>query len=125
MPLQISVRVPSHTVSGIRDRWQQSVASARSQMVQSATEVALVEIIETVPVKTGETQAEWQSELTRIVGTLPSSGSPDTSLQAATNAVEQMLYLEYGTSQMQPRSTVRSALSRLRTQLHSLFRLTN
>lgn len=125
MPLQLSLQVPTGAVDSIRDRLQRSITSSRSQLVQSATEEALTDIIESVPVRTGETQAEWQSELTRIAGSLPSSGSSDTSLQVATNAVEQMLYLEYGTSQMQPRSTVRSALIRLQARLQSLIRFSN
>lgn len=109
----------------MRERLRQLVDSSRSQLVQAATEAALADIIETVPVKTGETRAEWQSELSRIESALPSNASVDTSRHAATNEAEQMLYLEYGTSHIQPRSTVRSTLARIQTQLQFLFRLTN
>ena len=125
MPLHVSIRVPSNAVSGIRDRLHQSIASAREQMVQSATAVALDDIINSVPVDTGETQREWQAELALIAAAPPSSPTPHLSLQSASNEAPQAVYLEYGTAHMQPRPTVGPALTRLRSILASLFRLTH
>ncbi len=71
MPLHISIRVPTDAVNGIRDRLHQSIDSAREQMVQSATQAALDEIVNNVPVDTGETQGEWQAEQTRIAASPP------------------------------------------------------
>ena len=125
MPLQISIRVPTSEINGIRDRLQQSIAAARSQLVQSATEAALTDIIQSVPVETGETKNEWEAELSRIEATLPSSSTADLSLQSASNRIEQMVYIEYGTAHMRPRSIVGSAFARLQARLSSLFRWAN
>ncbi len=123
MPLQISIRVPTDAVSGIRDRLQQTITSAREQMVQSATSAALDEIAHNVPVETGETRGNWQAEQARIAGSPPSSPAPHLSQQSATNEAPQAVYLEYGTAHMQPRPTAGPALTRLRSILSSLFRL--
>ncbi len=123
MPLQISIRVPTEAVNGIRVRLQQSIASAREQMVQSATAAALDDIINSVPVDTGETQSDWQAEQARIAAAPPSSPAPHLSLQSATNEAPQAVYLEYGTAHMPPRPTAGPALTRLRSILSSLFRL--
>ena len=123
MPLQISIRVPTDAVSGIRDRLQQSITSAREQMVQSATQAALTEIIESVPVDTGETQRDWQAEQARIAAAPPNSPSEHLSQQTATNEAPQAVYLEYGTAHMPPRPTAGPALTRLQSILSSLFRL--
>ncbi len=125
MPLQISIQVPTDAVSGIRDRLHQSIASAREQMVQSATESALTEIIERVPVETGQTRGTWQAELARIAASPPSSPSNHLSQQTATNQAPQVVYLEYGTAHMPPRPTAGPALDRLRSILALLFRLTH
>ena len=125
MPLQISIRVPTDAVNGIRDRLHQSIDSAREQMVQSATQAALDEIVNNVPVDTGETQGEWQAEQTRIAASPPSRPAPHLSLQSATNQAPQAVYLEYGTAHMPPRPTAGPALTRLRSILASLFRLTH
>ena len=121
MSLSVSIRVPEGALTSLRDRLHQQVASSRSQMVQSATEAALTTIIETVPVRTGETQGEWQTESDRVRSTPPSSPSEHTSLQTAINRVEQMIYIEYGTTHMAPRGIVRSTLSSLLTQIRSFF----
>ena len=123
MSIQISIRVPSRTISSIRSRWQQQVDSARAQLVQTALSATLSEVIDTVPVETGRTRDEWQSELARVQSSLPNSGSPNISLQAATNGVEQVVYIEYGTKHMPPRSPVRNALAHLQSQIQSLFHL--
>lgn len=107
----------------MRSRWPQQVAAARAQLVQTALSAALSEVIDNVPVATGRTREEWQSELARVRSTLPHSGSPNTSVQAATNGVEQVVYIEYGTTHLQPRSTVRNALVQLQSRIRSLFRL--
>ncbi len=123
MPLTISLRVPADAVSGIRDRLQQSITSAREQLVQSATEAALDDIINRVPVDTGETQHDWQTEQARIAAAPPTSPSLHLSQQSATNQAPQAVYLEYGTVHMPPRPTAGPALTRLRSILASLFRL--
>ena len=123
MPLQVSIRVPTDAVTGIRDRLHQSIASAREQMVQSATQAALTDIAQSVSVDTGETQGQWQAELARIAASPPSSPAPHLSLQSATNQAPQAVYLEYGTTHMPPRPTAGPALTRLRSILSSLFHL--
>ena len=123
MPLQISIRVPTDAVSGIRERLQQSIDSARSEMVQSATQAALNDIIDSVHVQTGETRGQWQAELARIAASPPTSPAPQLSQQSATNEAPQAVYLEYGTVHMQPRPTAGPALSRLQSILSSFFRL--
>ena len=123
MPLQISIRVPSDVVSGIQERLQVKIDSARSEMVQIAINAALADVIDHVPIETGKTQEEWQSEFTRIQGSLPNNPSAHTSVQSATNGVPQVVYIEYGTSRMSPRSIVRTALAKLQTVVQSMFRL--
>ena len=123
MPLPLSIQVPPSTVSGIRDRLHQSIDSAREQLVQAATQAALDDIAQNVPVETGETRTEWQAELARIAASPPSSPAPHLSLQSATNPAPQAVYLEYGTVHMQPRPTAGPALTRLRSILASLFHL--
>ncbi len=125
MPLQVSIRVPTDAVSGIRDRLQQSITSAREQMVQFATSTALDDIINSVAVDTGETQGDWQTEQARIAASPPNSPSPHLSQQSATNQAPQAVYLEYGTAHMPPRPTAGPALNRLRSTIASLFRLTH
>lgn len=122
MPLQVSLRIPTGEVSRIRERLHQSVASARSHLVQSATQMTLTEIIDSVPIETGETKREWESERSRLAAAPPSSPSAHQSLQSATNYAEQMVYIEYGTAHLRPRHIVSSAFARLRTRLSSLFR---
>ena len=123
MSIQITIQVPSGAISSLRSRWHQQVDSARAQLVQTALSGALSEVIDTVPVETGRTRDEWQSELARVQSSLPSSGASNTSQQAATNAVPQVVYIEYGTTRMPPRSTVRNALAHLQSRIQSLFHL--
>lgn len=125
MPLQVSIRVPAQEVARIRDRLQQSIASTRSQLVQSATQAALTDIIDSVPIQTGETKREWQSESSRIAASPPRSPSAHLSVQSATNQAEQMVYIEYGTAHLRPRRIVGAAFARLRARLSSLFRWTH
>ena len=123
MPFHISVQVPLDSLNGMRDRLQQTIASARSEMVQSATQAALDDIINSVPVETGETRGNWQAEQARIATALPTSPSEHISQQTATNEAPQAVYLEYGTTRMPPRPTAGPALTRLRSLLASLFHL--
>lgn len=125
MSIPISIRIPSGEVDSIRQRLQQRIADARSQLVQSATNAVLTDIIEHVHVQSGQTRQEWESEQARIQGTLPVTPSQHVSQQSVTNTVDHVVYLEYGTSHMQPRSTVRPALAKLQSWVQSMFRLNN
>ena len=125
MSIQISIRVPAGELSAIRERVQQRITAARSQLVQVAINSALTEIIDSVPVQTGEAKSGWQAEQARVGGSSPVSPSEHLSEQSATNTVDHIVYLESGTSRMQPRSTVRPALARVEAMVHSLFRLGN
>ena len=125
MSLRISIRVPTGEVSTIRERLRQTISASRSQLVQSATNAALTDIVESVPVQSGRTKAEWQSEQARVQDSRPTNLSDQISQQSATNTIDHVVYLEYGTSHMQPRSTVRSALARLQSAVQSMFRLGN
>ena len=125
MSLRISIRVPTGEVSTIRERLRQTISASRSQLVQSAINAALTDIVESVPVQSGRTKAEWQSEQARVQDSRPTNLSDQISQQSATNTIDHVVYLEYGTSHMQPRSTVRSALARLQSAVQSMFRLGN
>ncbi len=125
MSIQISIRVPAGSVSAIRGRVRQRIAAGRSQLVQSATNAALTVITDSTPVQTGTARGGWESERDRIAGSQPISLSEHVSHQSATNSVDHIVYLEYGTSRMQPRATVRTVLARLESAVHSMFRLGN
>ncbi|MFO1006143.1 MAG: hypothetical protein U0929_09300 [Planctomycetaceae bacterium] len=125
MSISISIRVPAGELAAIRDRVQQRITGARSQLVQSAISAALTDVIESIPVQTGEARAGWQGELNRVANSPAASSSEHISQQSATNTVDHIVYLEYGTSRMQPRSTVRPALVRLESTARSMFRWGN
>jgi hypothetical protein len=125
MSIQVTVRVPAGEVAAIRERVQQRIHAARSQLIQLATTAVLTDVIDSVPVQTGEARSGWQSEQARVQATQPTNPSEHVSQQSATNTVDHMVYIEYGTSRMQPRSTVRPALARLGATVASMFRLGN
>lgn len=125
MSIPISIRVSAGELSAIRERVRQRITGARSQLIQSAITTALTDIIESIPVQTGEARASWQAELNRVAGLPPASPSEHLSQQSATSSIDHVVYLEYGTSRMSPRSTVRPALARLESTVHSMFRWGN
>ena len=125
MPFHITIRVPTGVVSSIRSRMTPRVASARSAMVQSAMTTALADIIDNIPVETGAARADWQAEEARIQSSPPSSSSEHVSTQSAINNVGHVLYLEYGTTRMQPRPTVQPALARLQSTVPSMFQFSS
>jgi hypothetical protein len=125
MSIPISIRVPAGELSAIRERVQQRITGARSLLIQSSISAALTDIIESTPVQTGEARAGWQGELNRVGNSPAATPSEHLSLQSATNTVDHIVYLEYGTSRMQPRSSVRPALARLESSVRSMFRWGN
>lgn len=125
MTIQISIRVPASNIQELRTRWQETLIASRSDMVQEATQAALTEIINNTPIVTGQARAEWESEQARVASSPPSELSAHVSLQTANNSLDHVVYLEYGTRHMAPRSIVRSALAQVESAVPSLFRLSN
>lgn len=120
MPL-VTLHLPPDQVESVRSRLNESLATSRQQFVRDVTQAVAVEIARTVPIDTGETQRAWQSEADRVTTTVPTTVA-STSIMTIGVDVEQMRYLEYGTSRMVARAPIRRALDAIAGLLDSLFR---
>lgn len=120
MPL-VRVHLPDEQVTDLRSRIAAAVALSRQQFVHDVTQAVVDEIVNTVPIDTGETQQSWQSEADRLASTAPTTVGSTSSMTASVD-VEQMRYLEYGTSRMIARAPIRRALEAIAGVIDSLFR---
>lgn len=120
MPL-VRVHLPEDQVTNLRNRLSAAIAVSRQQFVHDVTQAVVEEIANTVPIDTGETQQAWLSESTRVASTAPTTTGSVSSMPASVD-VEQMRYLEYGTSRMIARAPIRRALEAIAGVIDSLFR---
>lgn len=123
MALTVKFELPTGESGMIVQRLREKVQSARQELVRSSMTTILTDISDNTPFETGAARRGWQEEMTRLQSSPPTSLSAESSVQSATNAIEHVVYLEYGTSRMPPRHIVRSGIERLRAALPSLFRL--
>lgn len=120
MPL-VRINLSDEQISQLRSRLTTAIDSSRQQFVHDVTQTVVEEIANTVPVDTGETQQAWLSESTRVASTAPTTTGSVSSMTANVD-VEQMRYLEYGTSRMIARAPIRRALEAIAGVIDSLFR---
>lgn len=142
--MSIHVEVRGRTAAQLRELAEAPLNSARENLVRESMISALQTVVERNPVRTGQARAAWVQSLEELGGTAPagwegpqgtgvSTGrglgmlsvdeGDETSRIEATNAVDYIAYLEYGTSKKAPFAMVRSALHQLRSRLSSFFRL--
>lgn len=140
--MNLRIEIDDAATSALRELAADQLPRARSQMVTNAATQVLEAIAENHPVRTGRARAAWSSALGQLGGqpTFPGSdpaaiaegrgrGSAsvsddgDRTLASATNSVDYIPFLEYGTSRMAPRATVRRSLAALASQIAALFSL--
>lgn len=120
MPL-VRIHLSDEQITQLRSRLTTAIDSSRQQFVHDVTQAVVEEIANTVPVDTGETQQAWLSESTRVANTAPTTTGSVSSMTASVD-VEQMRYLEYGTTRMIARAPIRRALEAIAGVIDSLFR---
>lgn len=120
MPL-VRIHLSDEQITQLRSRLTTAIDSSRQQFVHDVTQDVVEEIANTVPVDTGETQQAWLSESTRVASTAPTTTGSVSSMTASVD-VEQMRYLEYGTTRMIARAPIRRALEAIVGVIDSLFR---
>lgn len=120
MPL-VRIHLSDEQITQLRSRLTTAIDSSRQQFVHDVTQAVVEEIANTVPVDTGETQQAWLSESTRVASTAPTTMGSVSSMTASVD-VEQMRYLEYGTTRMIARAPIRRALEAIAGVIDSLFR---
>ena len=117
----------------LRDLVRYRVPDARRQMVERGMEATLESTIELNPVDTGRSRAAWKAALDQLRGSANTGVSAEgpigegtargslthehdetTTDLAATNAVNYVPFLEYGTSRMTPYQMVRRSLAMVR-----------
>ena len=96
---------------------RQSIPRARQHLIEEVMRRALVQTIEHNPIRTGRSRQAWEACLEQIgggaagEGTVQNSNTDETTTIEATNNVNYVPYLEYGTSHMAPFAMVRDALA--------------
>lgn len=120
MPL-VTFQIASDQIETLRSRLTQSATNSRQQFVHDVTAAVAAEVARTVPIDTGETQRAWEAEVQRIASAVPVNVGETSSLSASVD-VEQMRYIEYGTSRMIARAPVRRAIEAISSSLNVLFR---
>ncbi len=120
--MTLHIEVPTGQLEAIRSRLTLTIHAARQRLVQEAAQAVITQVANSVPVETGETRDAWQAEGSRVAATPPAATGHSSSLSASVS-VDQMLYIEYGTSRMQPQAPVRNALADVQPLLSSMFRL--
>lgn len=142
--MSIDVEVHGRTAAQLRELAEAPLKSARENLVRESMISALQTVVERNPVRTGRARAAWVQSLEELGGTAPAGwegaqatgvatgrslgmlsidDGDETSQIEATNAVDYIAYLEYGTSKRAPFAMVRSALNQLKSRLASFFHL--
>jgi hypothetical protein len=120
MPL-VRIHLSDEQITQLHSRLSTAIDISRQQFVHDVTQAVVDEIANTVPIDTGETQQAWLSESTRVASTAPTTTGSVSSMTASVD-VEQMRYLEYGTTRMIARAPIRRALEAIAGVIDSLFR---
>ena len=141
--LRLEVTMDDELTPRLERLVRQRLAAARNAVVQQAAERVLADTIFANPVDTARSRAAWVAALEQLGGTPPAQWrgeSPtaeaegralgtgtrqedrDTTEIRATNDVEYVPFLEYGTRQMAPVGMVRRSLSGVRSLLTQLLR---
>ena len=128
----------------INELSNETLPQRRQELIQQAMREGLAHIIETNPVDTARSRAAWVRSLEQLGATPPpgwqgphpseieagrkrgrlqTAQSDSTSECIATNSVEYIPFLEYGTSKMAPFAMVRRALTTIERRLPEWFRL--
>jgi hypothetical protein len=140
--MRITVQIDRDGIERLRDLAQDEVPDARRRMVERGMEAALESTIQLNPVETGRSRGAWKAALDRLQGesqgAISASGpiaegmsqgslerqqESNTTMISATNAVNYVPFLEYGTSRMSPFQMVRRSLAAVRSVIASWFQL--
>ena len=142
--IQLDIQITGDAAERIRELASTQLATSRKRMVQQVSIASLQAIILATPVDTARARAAWVQALEQLGGTPPAGweGAQPTetdsgrrhgqlifvdtdnlSSATATNSVNYVNYLEYGTSRMAPFAMVRRGLQNSRSTPAFLFQL--
>ncbi|WP_437186941.1 hypothetical protein SH668x_000312 [Planctomicrobium sp. SH668] len=142
--MRIEIDVTGDAPERIRELAQQSASEARERLIEDAMALTLTSVIMRNPVDTARSRAAWVQSLEELgrvppagwegphpiavsegrrLGTLKKMDSTDVTQINATNSVDYVRFLEYGSSRTAPFAMVRAALQRITHSLSHLFRL--
>ena len=123
--MRIQITTDDTLIQKFRDHAASTVPSARRLLADRLRQEALADLTRETPVRTGRLQQGWIAAATGqgSEGTSREADLAGRSHRAATNQVDYVGYVEYGTSRMAPRRLARAALSRVRRLAAVLFRL--
>lgn len=120
---RITLTLPAEQVTALRTHLAQAIDEARQRLVHDVARTVCREIADTVPVDTGETRNAWLAAADRLAAAPPES-TESVSTQTIGVQVDQMLYVEYGTTRIAARAPARRALQSVTLDLGTLFRIT-
>ncbi|HWL09536.1 MAG TPA: hypothetical protein VNQ76_14095 [Planctomicrobium sp.] len=144
--MKLTVQVTGEAEQRLHEFHENQVQPACHNLIRNAMIQSLQAIITENPVETGRSRAAWVEALQQLGGIPPAGweGSHPTAIDdgrqkgngtlvdgtaftqaTASNGVDYVRYLEYGTSRISPFAMVRRSLQRQREQLAGMFELQN